>query len=53
MKMVGTLVILWKDLIEHFRNILSVTVTDSTTTIETADIYKTRYLDYEGKLFRE
>jgi len=32
-------------LIEHFRNILSVTVTDSTSTIETADIYKTRYLD--------
>jgi DNA polymerase-3 subunit gamma/tau len=36
-------------LIEHFRNLLSVTVTDSTSTIETADIYKTRYLEYKGK----
>jgi DNA polymerase-3 subunit gamma/tau len=36
-------------LIEHFRNILSVTVTDSTNTIETADIYKTRYLENKGK----
>jgi DNA polymerase-3 subunit gamma/tau len=35
-------------LIEHFRNILSATVTDSTNTIETADIYKKRYLDYKG-----
>ena len=35
-------------LIEHFRNILSATVTDSTSTIETADIYKKRYLDYKG-----
>jgi DNA polymerase-3 subunit gamma/tau len=35
-------------LIEHFRNILSVTVTDSTNSIETADIYKTRYLEYKG-----
>ena len=35
-------------LIEHFRNILSVTVTDSTNSIETADIYKTKYLEYKG-----
>ena len=36
-------------LIEHFRNILSVTVTDSTSTIETADIYKNLYLKNKGK----
>jgi DNA polymerase-3 subunit gamma/tau len=36
-------------LIEHFRNILSASVTDSTNAIETADIYKTRYLDYKDK----
>ena len=36
-------------LIEHFRNILSAVITDSTSTIETADIYKNRYLDYKGK----
>ena len=35
-------------LIEHFRNILSVTVTDSTNSIETADIYKIKYLEYKG-----
>lgn len=35
-------------LIEHFRNILSTVVTNSTVAIETADIYKTRYLDYQG-----
>ena len=35
-------------LIEHFRNILSATVTNSTSSIETADIYKTRYLEYKG-----
>ena len=34
-------------LIEHFRNILSTIVTNSTNTIETADVYKTRYLDYK------
>ncbi len=38
-------------LVEHFRNLLSVTVTDSTSTIETADIYKTRYLEYKGKFY--
>lgn len=36
-------------LIEHFRNILSASVTDSTNTIETADIYKARYLEYKNK----
>jgi len=36
-------------LIEHFRNILSASVTDSTNAIETADIYKTRYLEYKDK----
>jgi DNA polymerase-3 subunit gamma/tau len=36
-------------LIEHFRNILSVTVTNSTSAIETADIYKTCYLEYKSK----
>jgi DNA polymerase-3 subunit gamma/tau len=35
-------------LIEHFRNILSATITNSTNAIETADIYKTRYLEYKG-----
>jgi DNA polymerase-3 subunit gamma/tau len=35
-------------LIEHFRNILSAIITNSTNAIETADIYKTRYLDYKG-----
>ena len=33
-------------LIEHFRNILSTVVTDSTIAIEAAEIYKTRYLEY-------
>jgi DNA polymerase-3 subunit gamma/tau len=36
-------------LIEHFRNILSAVITNSTNTIETADIYKNRYLEYKGK----
>lgn len=36
-------------LVEHFRNILSVVVTNSTAAIETADIYKTRYLEYKDK----
>ncbi|MDH3268006.1 MAG: DNA polymerase III subunit gamma/tau [Ignavibacteria bacterium] len=36
-------------LIEHFRNILSTAVTNSTNSIETADIYKERYVDYKGK----
>ncbi len=33
-------------LIEHFRNILSTVVTNSTSAVETADIYKVRYIDY-------
>jgi DNA polymerase-3 subunit gamma/tau len=33
-------------LIEHFRNILSTVVTNSTSSVETADIYKVRYIDY-------
>jgi DNA polymerase-3 subunit gamma/tau len=36
-------------LVEHFRNILSAVVTNSTSAIETADIYKTRYLEYKDK----
>lgn len=36
-------------LVEHFRNILSVVVTNSTAAIETADFYKTRYLEYKDK----
>ena len=36
-------------LIDHFRNILSAVITGSTNTIETADIYKNRYLEYKGK----
>ena len=36
-------------LIEHFRNILSAVITDSANTIETAEIYKNRYLEYKGK----
>jgi len=33
-------------LIEHFRNLLSTVVTNSTASLETADIYKVRYIDY-------
>ena len=36
-------------LIEHFRNILSAVITNTTSSIETADIYKYRYLDYKSK----
>lgn len=36
-------------LIEHFRNILSAVITDSASTIESAEIYKNRYLEYKGK----
>lgn len=36
-------------LIEHFRNILSVIITNSTSSIETAEIYRTRYLEYADK----
>ena len=34
-------------LIEHFRNILSSVVTNSTNTLETGDVYKARYMDYK------
>lgn len=33
-------------LIEHFRNILTVIITEKTELIETADIYKSRYANY-------
>lgn len=33
-------------LIEHFRNILTVIITEKTELIETADVYKTRYANY-------
>ena len=36
-------------LTEHFRNILSVVITGSTKSIETAEVYKTRYLEYADK----
>jgi len=35
-------------LIEHFRNILSAVITDSADSIETADVYKSRYVGYKG-----
>jgi len=34
-------------LIEHFRNILSSVVTNSTNSVETTDVYKARYMDYK------
>jgi len=36
-------------LVEHFRNILTVILRKGSDLIETAELYKTRYLDYEGK----
>jgi DNA polymerase-3 subunit gamma/tau len=36
-------------LVEHFRNILSAIVTNSTNGIETAEIFKFKYLEYQGK----
>lgn len=36
-------------LLEHFRNILTVLVNKKTDIIETAEAYKKRYLEYEGK----
>jgi len=36
-------------LIEHFRNILTVILTKNSNLVESADIYKTRYLDYADK----
>ena len=44
-------------LVEHFRNIMTVILTEKTTLTETADVYRTRYVDYidkfsEGDLLR-
>ena len=36
-------------LVEHFRNIMTVILTENTSLIETADIYKDQYLNYLGK----
>ncbi|MCH7964471.1 MAG: DNA polymerase III subunit gamma/tau [Bacteroidetes bacterium] len=36
-------------LVEHFRNIMTVILTENTSLIETADIYKEQYLNYLGK----
>ena len=44
-------------LIEHFRNIMTVILTEKTSLTETADVYRNRYMDYidkfsEGDLLR-
>lgn len=44
-------------LVEHFRNILTVVLTEKTSLTETADVYRNRYMDYmdkfsEGDLLR-
>ncbi len=36
-------------LIEHFRNIMTVVLTKNSNLVESADIYKSRYLDYTDK----
>jgi len=36
-------------LVEHFRNIMTIILTENTSLIETADIYKEQYLNYLGK----
>ncbi len=36
-------------LIEHFRNIMTVVITESTQSIESAEVFKKRYLDYMDK----
>jgi len=36
-------------LIEHFRNIMTVVITENTQSIESAEIFKKRYLDYIDK----
>ena len=36
-------------LVEHFRNIMTVVVTEQTNLVETADSLKTKYLDYADK----
>lgn len=37
-------------LIEHFRNIMTVIITGKTELVETAEIYRVRYMEYSGKL---
>ncbi len=37
-------------LIEHFRNIMTVIITTNTGLVETAEIYRLRYMEYKGKL---
>lgn len=44
-------------LVEHFRNIMTVVLTEKTSLTETADVYRNRYMDYidkfsEGDLLR-
>jgi len=44
-------------LIEHFRNIMTVVITEKTELVETAEVYRKRYIDYmdkfsEGDLLR-
>ena len=36
-------------LIEHFRNIMTVVLSQNTSLVETADVYRTRYMDYIDK----
>ncbi len=36
-------------LIEHFRNIMTVVLSQNTGLVETADVYRTRYMDYIDK----
>lgn len=36
-------------LVEHFRNIMTIILTENTSLIETADIYKDQYLNYLGQ----
>ncbi len=36
-------------LVEHFRNILSVVVTESSDNLETAEMYRTKYMEYLGQ----
>ena len=44
-------------LIEHFRNVMTVIITENTELVETAEVYRVRYMDYldkfsEGDLLR-
>ena len=48
---------LMEGLVEHFRNIMTVILTEKTSLTETADVYRNRYVDYidkfsEGDLLR-